>query len=102
MANETAINLPAGITPEIWSKLSEQERSVLSRAIRQAKHADRKLTVKASAKGAVSVYGLNARFPVTLYANQWRKLSEFMDDVLTFIDDNSDSLSWEKDNGDSE
>jgi hypothetical protein len=32
------------------------------------------LRVKVSNKGAVSVYGLNSRFPLTLYANQWERL----------------------------
>ena len=34
----------------------------------------RRITYKVSEKGAVSVYGLNARFPVTLYADQWARL----------------------------
>ena len=32
------------------------------------------LRVKVSNKGAVSVYSLNSRFPLTLYANQWERL----------------------------
>ena len=39
----------------------------------KAKNKNR-LRVKVSQKGAVSVYGLQARFPVTLYAAQWEKL----------------------------
>ena len=32
------------------------------------------LTCKVSRKGAVSVYGIQSRMPVTLYAEQWERL----------------------------
>ena len=53
-----------------------------------------KLTLKASEKGAVSVYGLG-RFPVTLYREQWEKLMapEFRTDLETFIAANSKLLT---------
>jgi len=43
------------------------------------------LTCKAAEKGGVSVYGLNVRFPITLYADQWERLATFLPDVLAFI-----------------
>ena len=49
------------------------------------------LTMKVSEKGAVSVYGLG-RFPVTLYQEQWRKLLERADEILTFIQANESQL----------
>jgi len=49
------------------------------------------LSLKVSAKGAVSVYGLG-KWPVTLYAGQWPKLLAISDDILEFIEDNQDSL----------
>ncbi len=50
----------------------------------KALKAERKnmLRIKTSAKGAVSVYGLNSRFPLTLYANQWERL------ITELIDNN--------------
>jgi len=51
------------------------------------------LTVKVSAKGAVSVYGLQ-RWPVTLYPNQWGRLMEQSHVVMQFIADNSHQLSY--------
>jgi hypothetical protein len=33
-------------------------------------------------KGTLSVYGLNARFPMSLYANQWRELATVMPSIL--------------------
>lgn len=52
-----------------------------------------KLTLKVSAKGAVSVYGLNARFPVTLYADQWTRLLDQADTIRAFSKDNAGALS---------
>lgn len=51
------------------------------------------LTFKVSEKGALSVYGLNARFPVTLYKTQWQRLFERVEDLNKFIEDNNDSLA---------
>lgn len=58
----------------------------------------RSLSFKVTEKGGVSVYGLNNRFPVTLYGNQWQKL--LADDVrsglLKFIEANKDTVSFDK------
>lgn len=51
------------------------------------------ITFKVSEKGAVSVYGLNARFPVTLYKNQWQRLMEHMDELKAFIAENNENLA---------
>lgn len=49
-------------------------------------------SIKVSVKGAVSYYGLG-RFPVTLYGEQWKSLSEVMPKILQFCKDNADKLS---------
>ena len=64
----------------------------------KAKNKNR-LRVKVSQKGAVSVYGLQARFPVTLYAAQWEKLLlELVDTgvLRAFIEENKDQLSYKE------
>jgi hypothetical protein len=48
---------------------------------------------KVSEKGALSVYGLNVRFPVTLYADQWERLIERLEDLKAFIVANKSTLS---------
>jgi hypothetical protein len=48
--------------------------------------------IKISEKGAVSVYGL-ARFPITLYANQWAALFCLTDLIESFIDHNRAKLA---------
>ncbi len=52
---------------------------------------DRALTLKVSAKGAVSLYGLG-RFPVTLYKEQWLKVLDMADELRAFIKANDSQL----------
>ena len=60
----------------------------------KAKLATKKqLRCKVSAKGAISLYGLNARFPVTLYYNQWEQIATVLPSILQFGKDNADKLS---------
>ena len=49
------------------------------------------MSLKVSAKGAVSVYGLG-RFPVTLYREQWEKLLAMTDQIKAFIAENDHLL----------
>ncbi len=50
------------------------------------------LAFKVTEKGAVSVYGLQ-RFPVTLYAGQWERLSAEMERLGEFIKANADKVA---------
>ena len=52
----------------------------------------RKLSMKVSDKGALSVYGLG-RFPVTLYATQWDRLLSAADDIRAFAKANASLLA---------
>ena len=54
------------------------------------------LSMKVSAKGGVSVYGLG-RFPVTLYREQWERLLAIAEDIASFLIDHESELS-SKDN----
>jgi hypothetical protein len=51
------------------------------------------LRCKVSEKGAVSVYGLQARFPVTLYGDQWTRLFANREMIEQFMADNKSKLS---------
>lgn len=85
--------MPA-IAPLPAKPLTEVERLRAQLAEMQTKlaaKAERKLTLKVSEKGAVSVYGLG-RFPVTLYAEQWQAVFEKADDIAAFITANSSRL----------
>ena len=51
----------------------------------------RGVSIKVSAKGGVSVYGLG-RFPVTLYKEQWAKLLDMAADIRAFIKEHDTQL----------
>lgn len=54
--------------------------------------AQRKLTLKVSEKGAVSLYGMG-RFPVTLYAEQWERVLGEAEQIKAFLAINKHLLS---------
>jgi hypothetical protein len=49
------------------------------------------LYCKVSAKGAVSLYGLQ-RMPVTLYVEQWNRLLDFGDSLRAFLKEHDSEL----------
>jgi hypothetical protein len=49
------------------------------------------LYCKVSAKGAVSVYGLQ-RMPVTLYVEQWTRLLDFSEELRSFLTEHDSEL----------
>ncbi len=57
----------------------------------------RKLSLKVSAKGAVSLYGMG-RWPVTLYRSQWEQLLGEAEAISAFIAANAALLSVKADN----
>lgn len=75
--------------------MQAQLNALLEENARLRAKGTRALTIKASEKGAVSVYGL-MRFPVTLYPNQWLKLLAIADDIRAFITEYRDYLSMDK------
>ena len=50
------------------------------------------LSCKVSAKGALSVYGLQ-RMPVTLYVGQWERLLDFAEQIRAFIGQQNGQLA---------
>lgn len=50
------------------------------------------LTIRASQKGGVSVFGLG-RFPVILYKSQWIRLLSVANAILDFIETNKQELA---------
>jgi hypothetical protein len=49
------------------------------------------LYCKVSAKGALSVYGLQ-RMPVTLYVEQWERLLDFAEELRKFMEEHGAEL----------
>lgn len=63
------------------------DRIAVLEAALAAANKPRKLTLKVSEKGAVSVYGMG-KFPVTLYQGQWERLLAAGDEITRFIEAN--------------
>jgi hypothetical protein len=61
-------------------------------ALRSKVTSPKPISMKVGEKGGVSVYGLG-RFPVTLYASQWRRLLAESVEISAFIDANAGRLS---------
>ncbi len=75
-----------------------QRLSILETENASLKEVNRRngLKLKVSQKGAVSVYGMG-RFPVTLYADQWRRIdSELIQtgNLDNFIEENRSNLTF--------
>lgn len=78
--------------PQTVQKPSYEELEAKLAALEAEKQAKRKLTLKVSEKGAVSVYGL-MRFPVTLYKESMLRLLDHADAIRAFIADHEDELA---------
>jgi hypothetical protein len=50
------------------------------------------VTMKVSEKGALSLYGLNAKWPVTLYKEQWHTVIRMAPAIVEFIAANDHKL----------
>jgi hypothetical protein len=51
-----------------------------------------RLHCKVSEKGCVSLYGVNSRMPVSLYADQWERVLDYAEEIRKFIAANAASL----------
>ena len=86
MADLTTLN-----ATELMAEIVRLRAANTEMAAKQA--AKETIRFKVSEKGAVSVYGLNSRFPVTLYSGQWNRLVAHIDDLKAFIAANGDKLA---------
>ena len=71
---------------EIAKLLAENE------SLKAMKAKARTLSLKVSAKGGLSVYGLG-RFPVTLYKEQWERLLAIADEIVAMLTDPANTFS---------
>ena len=76
---------------ELLARIAELEIQV-TKAKAKAK-ASKPFTLKVSPKGAISVYGLGSRFPVTLYRTQMEKLLSEAELIKSFIEDHAEELA---------
>jgi hypothetical protein len=85
--------VPTAVDPTVVAEIArlKAENAKLA-AAKAAKAAPRKITIKVSVKGAVSVYGLG-RFPVTLYKEQMEALLTASPEIRAFMKANESLLS---------
>ncbi len=76
------------ITLEQFNTMTEEQKAALLAGFQK----QRKLTIKTSEKGAVSVYGMG-KWPVTLYAGQWERLLGNADEIKEYINANRGTLA---------
>ncbi len=74
--------------------LATMEKEAVEKA--KAEKANGKLTLKVSAKKAISVYGLG-QWPTTLYRRQWVRLLGIAAEIIKFGEDHASELSDSKD-----
>jgi hypothetical protein len=79
--------------PEFTAWSHERDKWIAQRASASARRTAGQLSLRVSEKGGVSIYGLNARFPVTLYSDQWERLLSHADMIREFIAANRSKLS---------
>jgi len=72
--------------------LRAQLAAALAENARLKERQNAKLSMKISAKGAVSLYGLG-RWPCTMYAGQWARVLAMSDQIKAFIEENKDKLA---------
>jgi hypothetical protein len=81
------------VTPDVLALMAQiAELQKQNEALAKDK-ANKKSSIKVSEKGAVSVYGIHTRFPVTLYRNQWERLLGMADQIKAFIEANEALLA---------
>lgn len=98
---------PSKMSPEALQEVIRKQNEELERKkeeiarqkrlIESQSGSGRPLSFKVSKKGACSVYGLNARFPVTLYSGQWDRLIDAIPALQTFLKSNADQLASKDD-----
>ena len=78
---------------DMESMKAELERlKAENNALKSSAPKPKEITMKVSPKGALSVYGMG-RFPVTLYKEQWVKLMDKKEDIISFIEEHDGELA---------
>ena len=75
-------------TADLLARLQALEEE--NQRLKAARNA--KLSMKVSEKGCLSIYGLS-KFPLSLYASQWRKVIELVPQIQAFLEANKDKLT---------
>jgi nucleoid DNA-binding protein len=81
------------ILPNLTQQVADQQALIEALQAKLAiANQPKRMTMKVSEKGALSIYGLG-RFPVTLYRGQWERLLAAKTDIEAFITTNATLLA---------
>jgi hypothetical protein len=83
---DAEVCLAAGLSASAFLGLPAEAQKILR--VGATKSAKKAVTFKVGEKGGISVYGLNVRFPITLYINQWERLIENIEALKAFMLEN--------------
>jgi hypothetical protein len=81
------------VTGDQIKTMSPDDIAKMINTLASAAAAKSKLSFKVGAKGGLSVFGLNSRFPVTLYIQQWERLFAVKDELFAFAKANDKVLT---------
>jgi hypothetical protein len=81
--NPNSANPPQPTIDQLLARIAELEAKQAAKG---------QIHFKVGEKGGVSVYGLNSRFPVTMYFEQWLRLFAHEAELKAFIDANKHLL----------
>lgn len=74
------------------NEMSNADLVALIQQMQLKQNKPKEITAKVSTKGALSIYGLG-RWPVTLYASQWKRLLAHVDYVNQALEVNKSNLT---------
>lgn len=83
----------AAASPSTDEMMAELERLRLENEELKRRSRPIEVNFRVSERGAISVFGLQ-RLPLTLFAEQWQRLLDRSDDLLEFIEQHKEDLSW--------
>lgn len=79
---------PGRVLPDLEAQKKIEELESQVQRLKQLKEGN----IRVGKKGGVSLYGVG-RYPVTLYAGQWKKLFAAVPDIQAFIEEHKDELA---------
>ncbi len=92
-AQEAMAHVASGAVPvEAYLEWDADRIKRIEAKARAQAAAPKALSCKVSPKGAVSVYGLNTQWPITLYSGQWDRLFAYVETIKAFIAENKAAI----------
>lgn len=80
-----ATNVPAVLALLQAGQITTDQASQRIAELTAAAQPQQPLTLKWGEKGTLSLYGINSKFPVALYPDQWVRVAEHMPQILRRI-----------------